>query len=372
MTFPKEHMKHALKLAKKGIYSVAPNPMVGCVIVKGDQVIGEGWHVKAGHNHAEINAIEDVKKKHGSTSKELLLGSDVYVTLEPCSSTGRTPPCSKALIKAGIKKVYIAQEDTSQEGLESLREANIEVEVGLLNDEAITLNTGFFTRINEGRPFVTCKIACSLDGGIALSNGESKWITCEESRKNAHHIRATSDAILTGIGTVLADNPSLTARIENQDFIDQGKDPLRCVVDSSLRITGKEKVLTDGRPTIIFTNKLVTKFDSENVSTIAKPDDNNKVSLKGLLHHLGQVGMNNLMLEAGPILVDAMIEEELIDKFIFYMAPKILGTGKLNFSKLEGSIKNLGTIALEIEEAEVIGDDLRLAITPIYNRNEVK
>jgi diaminohydroxyphosphoribosylaminopyrimidine deaminase/5-amino-6-(5-phosphoribosylamino)uracil reductase len=366
MTLPKEHMKHALKLAKKGIYSVAPNPMVGCIIVKDDQVIGEGWHVKSGHNHAEINAIEDVKRKHGSTSKELLQGSEVFVTLEPCSTTGRTPPCCEALIKAGIKKVYIAQEDTSQEGLESLRAANIEVETGLLNDKAITLNTGFFTRINEGRPFVTCKIACSLDGGIALSNGESKWITCEKSRRDAHQIRATSDAILTGIGTVLADDPSLTARIENQNFIDHGNHPLRCVVDSSLQITGKEKVLTDGHPTIIFTNQLITKFDGDNLTVIAKPGDNNKVSLKETLRHLGQMGINNLMLEAGPTLVDAMIAEELIDKFIFYMAPKILGAGKLNFSKLEGSIKNLGTIVLEIEEVEVIGDDLKLAMTPEY------
>lgn len=365
-------MKHALKLAKKGIYSVAPNPMVGCVIVKDNRVIGEGWHVKSGHNHAEINAIEDVRKKHGTSSEKLLRGSEVFVTLEPCSSTGKTPPCSEALIKAGIKKVYIAQEDTSQEGLESLREANIEVEVGLLNDEAITLNTGFFTRINEGRPFVTCKIACSLDGGIALSNGESKWITCKESRENSHQIRATSDAILTGIGTVLKDNPSLTARIKNQDFIDQGEHPLRCVVDSNLKITGKEKILTDGHPTIIFTNKMQTRLDGENVSTVAKPGENNRVSLKGLVTHLGQMGINNLMLEAGPALVDGMIKEELIDKFVFYMAPKILGAGKLNFSKLEGSLKNLGTIALEVEEVEVIGDDLKVSIAPKYNRNEIK
>jgi len=372
MILPKEHMQHALKLAKKGIYSVAPNPMVGCVIVKNDQIIGEGWHIQPGHNHAEINAIEDVKRKHGSDAEELLRNSEVFVTLEPCSLTGRTPPCCEALIKAGVKKVHIAQEDTSQEGLESLRNANIAVEVGLLNDEAITLNTGFFTRINEGRPFVTCKIACSLDGGIALSSGESKWITCEESRKNAHEIRAASDAILTGIGTVLADDPSLTARIKDQHFNNQGKNPLRCVVDSNLQITGKEKLMTDGLPTIIFTNQLTTKFDDENITVIAKPGGNNKVSLKELLNHLGNIGINNLMLESGPALIDGMIAEGLIDKFIFFMAPKILGSGKLNFSKLEGSIKNLGTIALEIEEAEVIGDDLKLTITPKYERNEVK
>ena len=191
-------------------------------------------------------------------------------------------------------------------------------------------------------------------------------------QENAHQIRAASDAILTGIGTVLKDDPSLTARIKNQDFIEQGKHPLRCVVDSNLKITGKEKILTDGHPTIIFTNKMLTEFDGENISTVAKPGDNNKVSLNGLLAHLGQMGINNLMLEAGPTLIDAMINEELIDKFIFYMAPKILGAGKLNFSKLEGSLKNLGTIALEVEEVEVIGDDLKVSMAPKYNRNEVK
>ena len=366
MTLPKEHMQHALELAKRGIFSTTPNPMVGCIIVKNNQVIGKGWHIKAGHNHAEINALEDVKNNHGSASEELLLGSEVYVTLEPCSTTGRTPPCSEALIKAGVKKVYIAQEDTSQEGLESLRNANIEVEVGLLNDKAIRLNTGFFTRINEGRPFITCKIACSLDGGVALHNGESKWITCEESRKNAHQIRASSDAILTGIGTVLADDPSLTARIDNEEFINLNKQPLRCVVDSNLRMNGKEKILTDGHPTIIFTNRSEKKFKDQNVNTIAKPGDDNKVSLKDLTQHLGQMGINNLMLEAGPILVDAMIAANLIDRFIFYIAPKILGSGKLNFSKLEGSIKNLGTIELKIEEVDTIGEDLRLSIIPKY------
>jgi diaminohydroxyphosphoribosylaminopyrimidine deaminase/5-amino-6-(5-phosphoribosylamino)uracil reductase len=366
MTLPEEHMRRAIELAKKGIYTTSPNPMVGCVITKDDKIIGEGWHVKVGHNHAEVNAIKNVRELHGKKAEELLKHSKVYVTLEPCSTTGRTPPCSDALIEAGVKKVYIAQEDTSQEGLEALRKANIEVEVGLLNDKAINLNTGFFTRINQGRPYVTCKIACSLDGGIALSNGESKWITSEASRRDAHILRSNSDAILTGIGTVLADDPSLTARINDDEFLKLDQQPLRCVVDSKLQVTGNKKIVSDGLKTIIFINSAESDLKYDNVEVIKKSGENGRVSLTETLKHLGNIGINNLMLEAGPKLVDGMLEERLIDKFIIYIAPKLLGANKLNFAKLGGSLKNLGTIELELQKQEVVGEDLKLSILPKY------
>lgn len=359
-------MQRALLLAKKGIFTVSPNPMVGCVIVKNGQTVGEGWHKMTGHNHAEVNAIEDVKNKHGSNATALLAGSEVYVTLEPCSTTGRTPPCSKALIEAGVKKIFIAQEDTSQEGLESLRTANIEVEVGLLNEEAIKLNTGFFTRINQGRPYITCKIACSLDGGIALNTGESKWITSEASRKDSHHIRASSDAILTGVGTVLSDNPSLTARSASKEFLELGKQPLRCVVDSKLQMQGNEKILNDGYKTIIFSNNRDRDLNKNEVEIVNVPMNQSGINLTAVTQYLGAREVNSLMLESGPRLIDGMLQEKLIDKFIFYIAPKILGANKLNFAKLEGSIKNLGTIELDIQEIEAIGDDLKLSVLPKY------
>lgn len=365
MTASREHMAQALALSKLGRFSTKPNPMVGCVIVKNNQIIGEGWHIKAGENHAEVNAIRDVYKRHINNAQELLKGSEVYVTLEPCNKMGRTPPCTLALIEAGVGKVFISQGDVSQNGVQDLLKAGIEIELGLLAEEAFEINKSFFKRLESGKPFTTCKIASSLDGGIALNNGDSKWITSKRSREEVHVMRASSDAIITGVGTVLSDNPRLNARLKDEELKKICEQPLKCIVDSQGKMSGQEKILSED-PTIIFCNDLDKSFKKDSVEFIKMPGKNNKISLSGAVNLLGERGINSLMIEAGPKLIDGMLEEYLIDEFVIFIAPKILGAGKLNFSKLEGSLRNIGTIELDIQEVEVFGEDLKVSLTPNY------
>ena len=358
MTKEEGHMKHALKLASRGSYSASPNPMVGCVIVKKGEVVGEGWHIKPGKEHAEINAITNVKKKFGFLAKEKLNGSELYVNLEPCSNQGKTPPCSKSIIDSGIKKVFIATEDSTQQGVEQLSDHGIEINLGLLKDEAERLNQGFFTRIEKDRPFITCKLAVSMDGGIALSNGESKWLSSKQSRLYVHKMRAKSDAIMTGIGTIFKDNPRLTVRLEEKGISTTEIQPIRCVIDSNLRITGKEKIVNDEFKTLIFCNSLQVKGNTTlNMEIIKKPGIKGLVSLKDVCKYLGKREINYLLIESGPKLVESLIKEKLIDQLIFFIAPKLLGKEKLNFVKFQST---LSKINLEIKNMEKIGQDIKL------------
>lgn len=363
MTLPSEHMMEALSLAKKGLLTSRPNPMVGCVITLNNKVIGRGWHKKAGQNHAEVNAIQDVFDNLGEHAKLALENSEMFVTLEPCSTTGKTPPCAEAIKKHGIKKVYIASEDNSQNGF-SKQEIDIEITEGLLRNEARALNKGFFSRIEKGRPYITAKMATGIDGGIALSSGESKWITSDESRKDVHKLRAINEAVLTGTGTVLKDNPSLTSRdtnLINGEFLQ----PLRVVIDRSNHLTGKEKIFSSDAKTLIFGTK-DSKIKSENTELCVMSRES-LGDLKSIMRYLAEKkSINTLMVESGSDIFDALLSEHLIDEFILYQAPKLLGHDRKTFSKFNESYEKPSTMRFEINSITHLGDDKKIILTPNY------
>ena len=299
-------MALALKLSKLGQAGVGANPMVGCVISSDDKIIAKDYHHQYGQEHAEINALNQIGHKAENCK--------LYVTLEPCSHHGKTPPCINAIIKAGIKKVYVATLDpnplVSGSGVKLMKENGIDVEIGLLENNAIEVNRGFIKRMKTGLPFITSKIAMSLDGRVAMRSGESKWITSEASRADVQILRSQNQAILTGSGTILNDNPMLTVR--NKKL--QSK-PLRVVIDSSNSITDKSlNIFSSDSETLILnpTNSKILK--------------NGKIDLKSALIKLGEIGINNVLLESGSGLNGAMMESSLIDEFIIYTAPVILGS----------------------------------------------
>jgi len=317
-------MARALKLAEKAEGRTSPNPLVGCVIVKDEQIVGEGFHQRAGTPHAEIHALR--------AAGELAVGSTVYVNLEPCSHYGCTPPCAEALVQAGVKRVVVAMMDpnplVSGAGIKRLREAGIQVDVGLLEREAKVLNELFVKAITTGMPFVTYKAALTLDGKIATLTGDSKWISNEKSRAYAHKLRKRHDVVMVGSETILKDNPLLTCRIPG------GRDPVRVVVDGALRIPLDANVLTSS-PTagcIIATSmaapkeKLARLTAMNNVEVIQYPTER-FVPLSALMKDLHSRGYNGVLLEGGSKLAGIMMRENLIDKVEFFLAPKLLGTG---------------------------------------------
>ena len=334
-----ECMALALKLSQFGRKAVGANPMVGCVISRDDKIIAQDYHRLYGEAHAEVNALEKINYKGENTK--------VYITLEPCSHFGKTPPCAEALIRAGVKKVFIAMLDpnplVSGRGMRVLQDSGIEVEVGLLEEEANKINRGFVKRMTTGLPFVTSKIAMSLDGRTAMKNGESKWITSEASREDVQMLRSLNQAILTGSGTIKSDNPMMTVRTENAD-----SNPLRVVVDSNNIITDKSlNIFSSDANTLILNNN--------NSEILA----NGKLDLKSALKKLGEMGINNLLLEAGSGLNGAMTEAGLIDEFIIYTAPLILGSDanpmiEIPLKKMSDKIK------LNIVEVSQIGCDIKI------------
>ena len=334
-----ECMALALKLSQFGRKAVGANPMVGCVISRDDKIIAQDYHRLYGEAHAEVNALEKINYKGENTK--------VYITLEPCSHFGKTPPCAEALIRAGVKKVFIAMLDpnplVSGRGMRVLQDSGIEVEVGLLEEEANIINRGFVKRMTTGLPFVTSKIAMSLDGRTAMKNGESKWITSEASREDVQMLRSLNQAILTGSGTIKSDNPMMTVRTENAN-----SNPLRVVVDSNNIITNKSlNIFSSDANTLILNNN--------NSEILA----NGKLDLKSVLKKLGEMGINNLLLEAGSGLNGAMTEAGLIDEFIIYTAPLILGSDanpmiEIPLKKMSDKIK------LNIVEVSQIGCDIKI------------
>ena len=363
MTSPSEHMREALSLAKKGLLTTRPNPMVGCVITLDNKIIGRGWHKTAGEGHAEVNAIQDVFNNLGPKAKSALTRSEMFVTLEPCSTTGQTPPCSEVIKKHGIKKVYIASEDNSQDGF-AKKEKAIEIVEGLLEKEARELNRGFFSRIEKKRPFITAKMATGLDGGIALATGKSKWITSDISREDVHKLRATNEAILTGTGTILNDNPSLTTRDSGYDINDV-KQPLRVVIDRNLYLTGQENIFSSEAKTLVFTTKNnKINSNSAEILIMSKQDLNN---LNLIMEYLAkEKSINTLMVESGSRIFDALLAEHLIDEFILYQAPKLLGKNRKTFSNFDQTNRKLSTIVFEIKEITNLGQDKKIILTPNY------
>ena len=349
-------MTHALRVAEQGFYSTMPNPRVGCVIVKDGVIIGEGAHLKAGEPHAEVHALHQA----GSGAK----GATAYVTLEPCNHHGRTPPCSDALIKAGVVKVISAMQDPNPlvagQGLAKLAAKGIQTQSGLMQSQAETLNQGFISRMTKNLPFVRSKIATSLDGKTALANGESQWITGEAARTDVQHWRAQSCAILTGIGTVLKDNPSLTVR-----EISLERQPLRIVVDSFLRTPVNSKILQNGRTLIAFA------FDSEDraedlfkagAELLCVPNDSGKVCLKSLLSHLASDEINEVLVEAGAGINGALLEQSLIDELILYYAPKIMGGDALGMFSMSSIYNMQQAINLDVIDMRQFGADFRLRL----------
>ena len=339
-----ECMALALKLSKLGQGGVGANPMVGCVISSDDKIIARDYHRQYGQEHAEINALNQIKHKADNCI--------LYVTLEPCSHHGKTPPCIKAIISSGIKKVFVATLDpnplVSGRGVEILRQNGIEVEVGLLETNAIEINRGFIKRMTTGLPFITSKIAMSLDGRVAMKSGESKWITSEASREDVQLLRSQNQAILTGSGTVLKDNPMLTVRNKKLD-----SRPLRVVIDSKNSITDKSLN--------IFSSNSESLILNQSNSKILK---NGKIDLKSALMKLGDMGINNVLLEAGSGLNGAMMQANLIDEFIIYTAPVLLGSDAQAMMDLP--FKNMSEkISLNIIELTQIANDLKIRAKPI-------
>ncbi|KYK32291.1 MAG: hypothetical protein AYK18_05330 [Theionarchaea archaeon DG-70] len=308
-------MALALKLAKKG--NPSPNPKVGAVVVENGKVIGKGYHKKAGEPHAEVNALQGITAE----------GATLYVNLEPCSHYGKTPPCTQMIIKSGIKRVVCAMRDPNPlvRGIEELRENGIEVEVGLMEAEARKLNEKFIKHTEKKIPFVTVKCAVSLDGKIASNSGDSKWITNEKSRRYAHRLRGEYDAILVGINTVLQDDPGLRAENENGN---EKKDPLRIIVDSTLRTPVDAKVLSDSNVLIATTEQ----YNREKREILEKKAEiwvcgNQKVDLKELIKKLGREGITSVFIEGGSEVNASAVKEKIVDKFLFFVAPKLI-TGR--------------------------------------------
>ncbi len=357
-----EYMQHAIRLAKKGLYTTDPNPCVGCVIVNDGEIVGEGWHRYAGEPHAEINALEQA----GDKAK----GSTVFVTLEPCSHTGKTPPCAEALINADVKKVVVAMVDPNPlvagDGLKKLETANIETTSGLLESQARELNPGFIKRMESGRPFVRVKLAMSLDGRTAMASGESQWISGDASRNDVQHLRAQSSAILTGIDTVLADDPSMNVRLTAEQLnIDHIRQPKRIVLDSQLRMLSDVKIATLDAECIVYTtvnvdNDKQCPFKIETIDTL-----NDQIDLHALMRDLAKKEINLLHVEAGSVLCGALLKNDLVDEIIIYMAPHIMGDGARGLFHLPGLEKMKDRISLKINDVRPIGNDIRITAQPV-------
>ena len=343
-------MARALALAAKGLYTTSPNPRVGCVVARGEKVLGEGWHVRAGLPHAERLALDDARANGHDVR-----GATVYVTLEPCNHTGRTPPCVDALIDAKVGRVVAAMADpnpVAAGGSARLRAAGIAVETGLLGDAAQELNPGFVSRMTRGRPWVRVKIAASLDGRSAIANGQSRWITGPEARADGHAWRARACAILTGIGTVRADNPQLTVR-----DVETPRQPLRVVVDSRLEMSPSARVL----PALVFSGQPGTLAKAE---VLALPNANGKVDLPRMLEALAGRGVNELHVEAGFRLNGSLVREGCVDEFLLYLNPSFLGDAAQGMLDLPATKTLDARLRLRVVSFDRLGDDLRLLARP--------
>ncbi|NYZ67881.1 bifunctional diaminohydroxyphosphoribosylaminopyrimidine deaminase/5-amino-6-(5-phosphoribosylamino)uracil reductase RibD [Endozoicomonas sp. SM1973] len=372
-------MSRALQLAKQGLYTTRPNPRVGCVVVKEGKVIGEGWHQRAGEPHAEVHAL----KQAGAAAK----GSTVYVTLEPCSHFGRTPPCADALVEAGAAKVIIAMLDPNPlvagSGKKLLQQQGIDVEVGLLYGEAYQLNQGFCQRMTIKRPLVRCKLAMSIDGRTAKASGESQWITGSAARADVQQWRARSCAVITGVKTIIDDDAALTVRSE-QLHIEAAKacpPPLRVVVDSQLKIPVSAKIFNGAGKVLVATTckepnaisrieklgaEVVVFNDTSTTGSVSGDNSNQRVPLDLLLNYLAEhCHCNEVMIEAGSTLAGAFTKAGLVDELIVYMAPVIMGHEAKPLLTVFDMPKMADNIALEMRDVRQIGRDWRMLIQPI-------
>jgi len=358
MFTPADHdfMERALQLAALGLTTATPNPRVGCVVVRDNAIVGEGWHRRAGEPHAEALALAQAgERAHGATA---------YITLEPCNHHGRTPPCVDALIEARVARVVAAMEDPNPsvngEGLERLRTAGIDVRCGLLQQEARELNIGFVSRMVHNRPWVRLKVAASLDGRTALPDGRSQWITGEAARTDGHAWRARACAILTGIGTVRDDNPQLTVR-----HVQTSRQPLRVLVDSRFEVDPAARILEGGSTLVVCAIdeaqrvSRTAQLEEQGCEVITLPDARGKVDLPALMRELGRRGINELHVEAGYRLNGSLLREDCVDELLVYMAPALLGNA-MGLADLAppGSLDD--RLVLRWQSVDRVGDDLRL------------
>lgn len=367
-------MARAIKLAEKGKYTTHPNPRVGCVLVKSGEVIAEGYHQKAGEPHAEINALSQLHAEQGSQQK-LAQGSTAYVTLEPCSHTGKTPPCSNALIEAGVSRVVIAMQDPNPQvagqGIQRLLDAGVDVETGILEAQSRALNPGFIKRMEQGLPWVRVKLAMSLDGRTAMASGESQWITGADARNDVQYLRASSDAILTGIGTVLADDPSMNVRLSVSDLGLSGevRQPKCVILDSYLQTPLDAKILKTASDTIICMSndpdeKISRAFNALGVQLFEfESDENDHLPLTQILKQLARQEINEVHVEAGATLCGSLIKEKLVDELVIYMAPSLMGSTARGLLNLPGLETMADKIKLNIQDIRAVGDDWRIIVS---------
>lgn len=358
--FDYECMAGALQLAALGLDTTHPNPRVGCIIARDGKVVGRGWHKKAGEAHAEINALLDAGEKAA--------GGTAYVTLEPCSHSGRTPPCVGALIKANIARVVFAAGDPNPEvngnGHQGLQQAGIDVQSGLMEKEATEINCGFIKRMRGGSPWVRIKLAQSMDGHIALSNGSSQWISGPDSRADVQNWRARSDAILTGVGTILADDPSLNVR--KSESIRQ---PARVIVDSHWRTPANSRLFKlPGKVLIagLESTPVPEALQKSRADCVSFPSLAGRVDMKAVLRELGKREINEVQVEAGATLGGALLQQGLVDELLIYQAPVILGGAAMSPFALPLLDNMEDRVHLEWVDSRRVGNDLRLRLKPVY------
>jgi diaminohydroxyphosphoribosylaminopyrimidine deaminase/5-amino-6-(5-phosphoribosylamino)uracil reductase len=364
------HMARALELARRGLYTSDPNPRVGCVLVKNGQAVGEGWHERAGEPHAEINALTAAgAHAHGATA---------YVTLEPCCHQGRTPPCTQALLKAGVRRVVAAMRDPNPavagKGFDELEGGGIAVHTGLMEQEAEALNPGFIKRMRAARPFVRVKLAASLDGRTALAGGVSRWITGEAARADVQRLRARSSAVLTGVSTVLHDDPRLTVRDPGDTGTENGgrgtiRQPMRVVLDSGLRTPPTARLLSQPGKTLIVT--AVNDADRAGRLRDAGAEvvilaDGKRIDLPALMLQLAVREVNELMVEAGATLAGSLLAAKVVDELVLYYAPHILGSAERGMFSLPPLARMADRVELEIREVRAVGKDWRVVARPVH------
>lgn len=353
-------MERALALAERGLCTTDPNPRVGCVLVRDGQVVGEGWHERAGQPHAEIIAL----RAAGAAAR----GATAFLNLEPCAHQGRTPPCADALIEAGITRVVAAMVDpnplVSGKGFARLEQAGIATASGLLHDEAAQLNRGFFKRHRDGRPWFTVKFAASLDGRTALANGESRWITGEAAREEVQHLRARSSAVLSGIGTVLADDPRLDIRLEGE-----WRQPSRVILDPALRCPADGRLFdAGGGPVFIIAARddgaRVRALSAAGATVVRLPSRDGRTDLEALAGWMAEQHFNEVLVEAGATLNGALLEAGLIDDLVIYLAPVLLGSSARALFALPPLQHMSARRTLDIQEVRPVGVDWRITAVP--------
>ncbi|NYS30088.1 bifunctional diaminohydroxyphosphoribosylaminopyrimidine deaminase/5-amino-6-(5-phosphoribosylamino)uracil reductase RibD [Pantoea sp. WMus005] len=361
------YMARALELARRGRFTTMPNPNVGCVIVRDGDVVGEGWHQRAGEPHAEVHALRMAGEK--------ARGATAYVTLEPCSHHGRTPPCCDALIAAGVTRVVAAMQDPNPQvagrGLHRLHQAGIDVSHGLMMPEAEALNRGFLKRMRTGFPWIQLKLGASLDGRTAMASGESQWITSPAARRDVQRLRAQSAAILSSSATVLADDPSLTVRwselnAETRSLLDeqQLRQPVRVIIDSQNRVTPQHRLISQPGETWLMRHQPDQQIWPAEVTQIAVPLREQQLDLVAMMMLLGRRQINSVWVEAGASLAGALLQAGLVDELIVYLAPKLLGHEGRGLCQLPGLSQLADAPAFQFSDVRQVGDDLRLTLTP--------